>query len=161
MAGTVRYVRKAAGGGRLGEDEFLVGLGQRLVALLKGGYPARARFLNRAQREVVFERDGRIWQCGWLLWLLVDAATTMKGGRLRSRVAGQPGAGGCRKWRRLLKRTSRMSTAICGMLCRKTIRHLRASDAAFFGPRCTSYIFFWHRSKCFHAPVTFPIQLGF
>ena len=65
MAGTVRYVRKAAGGGRFGEDEFLVGLGQRLVALLKGGYPARARFLNPAQREAVFERDGRICQlCG-------------------------------------------------------------------------------------------------
>jgi 5-methylcytosine-specific restriction endonuclease McrA len=61
LAGTVRYVRKAAGDGRLSTDACREGLEQRIIAQLKGGYPAKARFLTKAQRQTIFTRDD--YQC--------------------------------------------------------------------------------------------------
>jgi hypothetical protein len=61
FAGIVRSVRKATAENRLASDDYREGLGQKLLALFQGGYPARERYLTPAQRTAIFERDH--WTC--------------------------------------------------------------------------------------------------
>jgi|GEM_PF-6004763 hypothetical protein len=65
FAGTIRYSRKAIQARRTDDEDFHIGLGTRLIALLKGGYPTKARSLDKETRDFVFGRDKMICQiCG-------------------------------------------------------------------------------------------------
>ncbi len=65
MAKHVRYFRARLSEGRLNDSDIKQAMGDKLLSLFKGGYPAKERALTPEQREAIFERDQRTCQlCG-------------------------------------------------------------------------------------------------
>lgn len=63
-AQVVRLVRNAIADGRIENAESQVGIGQKLLQIIQGGYPTE-RILRPALRRQIFDRDGRVCRiCG-------------------------------------------------------------------------------------------------
>jgi 5-methylcytosine-specific restriction endonuclease McrA len=59
-AETVRYARRTLRDGRYERDPLVRQvIDERIAHIMGGGYPKKARFLTREQREAIFERDSR------------------------------------------------------------------------------------------------------